>query len=757
MLVDPARARARLAYGGTTHFFCNPRCLEKFRADPARYLAPPEKAPPERGRDSAEIEHTCPMHPEVRQRGPGACPSCGMALEPVAPSADAAPSAELADMQRRLWVSALATLPVFALAMSEMIPGAPVQRALGGRAIGWIELALATPVVVWGGAPFFVRAARSIARRSLNMFTLIGIGTAAAYGYSVVATLAPGLLPHAFAGHGLAPPLYFEAAAVITTLVLLGQVLELRARAQTSGAIRSLLALAPKTALRVGDASDEEIPLDAVGVGDRLRVRPGERVPVDGVVVDGASAVDESLVTGEPLPVDKTRGSRVTGGTTNGAGSFVMRAERVGAGTLLAQIVALVSEAQRSRAPVQRLADVVAAWFVPAVLTVAAVAFVAWAALGPEPRFAHALVSAVAVLIVACPCALGLATPMSIMVGTGRGARAGVLVKNAEALELLEKVDTLVVDKTGTLTEGKPRLEAVAPSEGFEADELLLLGASLERGSEHPLASAIVTGATERGLALEEATAFRYEPGRGVTGAVAGRRVAVGTRALLAALDVETDGLEALAADARRRGCTVLFVAVDGTPAGVLAVSDAVKPSSRPALAALCASGVRVLMLTGDGRAAAQAVARELGIEEVFAEVSPADKGAVVRRLRAEGRRVAMAGDGVNDALALAEADVGIAMGTGADVAMHAAGVTLVKGDLGGIVRARRLSRATMRNIRENLLFAFLYNALGVPVAAGALYPAFGIVLGPMIASAAMSLSSVSVIANALRLGRLRL
>jgi P-type Cu+ transporter len=707
---------------------------------------------------ATKTEYVCPMHPEIVRDAPGSCPICGMALEPRTVTLEEEANPELADMKRRFWVSLALTVPVLFLAMSEMIAGQPVQNALGMRAITWLQLALSTPVVLWGGWPFFVRGWASIINRSLNMFTLIAVGTGAAYAYSVVATLAPDIFPASFRGHHGEVGVYFEAAAVITTLVLLGQVLELRARSQTSSAIKSLLDLAPKTARVIrDDGAESDVPLSEVRPGDRLRVRPGEKVPTDGVVLEGASAVDESMITGEPMPVEKTAGSRVTGGTVNSTGGFVMRAERVGADTLLAQIVRLVGEAQRSRAPIQRLADKVSAYFVPAVVIVAALTFLAWAAFGPEPRFAYALVNAVAVLIIACPCALGLATPMSIMVGTGRGATAGVLIKNAEALEAMEKVDTLVVDKTGTLTEGKPRVVSVVPAENFDEAELLSLAASLERGSEHPLAAAIVRAAEEKPLALTSAANFASVTGKGVTGEIAGRAVALGNRALMDERRVSVDTLSAQAEKLRGEGQTVMFVAIDGKPAGLIGVTDPVKASTKEAIDALHAEGLRIVMLTGDSRATAEAVARQLGLDEVIAEVLPAEKSEVVKRLQSEGRVVAMAGDGVNDAPALAQAQVGIAMGTGADVAMESAAVTLVKGDLRGIVRARRLSRATMRNIRQNLFFAFVYNLLGVPVAAGVLYPFFGLLLSPMIASAAMTFSSVSVIGNALRLRRLEL
>ncbi len=711
---------------------------------------------------ATKTEYVCPMHPEVVRDAPGACPICGMALEPRTATAEEETSPELASMTRRFWASALLTAPLLLLGMSEMLPGQPVQRMLSPRLLVWIEFLLATPVVLWGGWPFFERGWASIVRRRLNMFTLIAIGTGTAFFYSILATLVPGIFPVAFRGHHGEVAVYFEAAAVITTLVLMGQVLELRARSRTSSAIRALLGLAPKTArvLRE-DGIEKDIPLERVGRGDRLRVRPGEKVPVDGVVLEGWSAVDESMVTGEPIPVEKRPGDRVTGSTVNTTGSFVMRAERVGSETLLAQIVRMVSEAQRSRAPIQRLADVVSSYFVPAVVAAAVLTFVVWAMVGPEPRLAYALVNAVAVLIIACPCALGLATPMSIMVGTGRGATAGVLIKNAEALEILEKVDTLVVDKTGTLTEGKPRLTSVAliPGAPVNESELLRLAASLERSSEHPLAAAIVSAATDQGLELGKVADFRSLTGKGVTGKISGRAVALGNGKLFTELGLDPGALTEHAEALRRDAQTVVFVAVDGRAAGLLGVADPIKESTPEAIGSLHRDGLRIVMLTGDNRTTAEAVARKLGIDEVEAEVLPDRKGEVVKRLQSAGRIVAMAGDGINDAPALAQAQVGIAMGTGTDVAMESAGITLVKGDLRGIARARRLSRSTMRNIRQNLFFAFLYNALGVPLAAGVLYPLFGAgaLLNPMIASAAMSFSSVSVISNALRLRKLTL
>lgn len=754
MDVEPGHAGGGSAeHQGRTYWFCNPVCREKFVADPARYLEP---RPGVGGAADTRI-YTCPMHPEVRQVGPGRCPKCGMALEPLeVTAADEGPSGELVDMTRRFWVSLALTAPVLAVAMSEMVAPALADRVSPTVRL-WAQFVLSAPVVLWGGWPFFGRGWQSIVTRSLNMFTLIALGTGTAFGYSVFAVLMPEALPPEMR-HGGVPPVYFEAAAVITTLVLLGQVLELRARSATSGAIRALLGLAPKTARRLrDDDSEEDVPLGHVQVGDRLRVRPGERVPVDGIVVEGASAVDESMMTGEPIPVEKTPGSRVTGGTVNGTGSFVIRAERVGADTLLAQIVRMVSEAQRSRAPIQRLADVVSAWFVPAVVLIAVVTAIGWGLFGPEPRLAYALVNAVAVLIIACPCALGLATPISIMVATGRGAQAGVLIRNAEALETMEKVDTLVVDKTGTSTEGKPRLVSIVAAGGTSETQVLALAAGLERGSEHPLAAAILAGAAERGAPAAEVSDFRSLTGRGVIGTVAGKRVALGNSRLLHELGVDAGPLAARAEALRAEGQTVMFLVVGDQVVGLLGVADPTKSSTPEAIHQLHAEGLRVIMLTGDSLMTAQAVARALGLDDVMAEVLPEQKAEMVRRLQADGHVVAMAGDGVNDAPALAAADVGIAMGTGTDVAMESAQITLVKGDLRGIVRARRLSRATMRNIRQNLVWAFIYNVLGVPVAAGVLYPFVRILLSPMIASAAMSLSSVSVIANALRLRRVEL
>jgi Cu+-exporting ATPase len=698
-------------------------------------------------------EYTCPMHPEVRQRGPGSCPICGMALEPVEATLEEAPNHELIDMSRRFWWSLALTVPILAFMVSEFLPGQPLHRAVPMRVMMWIQFALATPVVLWGGWPFFVRGWASVLSRNLNMFTLIALGVGAAYTFSVVATIAPGLFPDSFRVHGQVG-VYFEPAAVIVVLVLLGQVLELGARSRTSNAIRGLLGLAPKTARKYEpDGTDHDVPVEHIHVGDHLLVRPGERVPVDGVVLTGVSTVDESMVTGEPIPVEKLPGASVTGGTINGTGVFVFEAQRVGRDTLLAQIVRMVTEAQRTRAPIQRLADRVSAWFVPAVIAAAIVTFVVWATVGPEARLAHALVNAVAVLIIACPCALGLATPMSIMVGTGRGAEMGVLIRDAEALEILERVATLVVDKTGTLTEGKPTLAGVETA-GVDETTVLRLAASLEQVSEHPLAAAIVAAARSRGITPLPVEQFASVTGRGVTGRVEGRAVAVGSLAYLESLRVDVSELGRTAEPRLREGQTVVFVAIDGKPSGMLAVTDPIKPSAREAVQALRQEGLAVVMVTGDRRATAESVARATGIDRVEAEVLPAQKADVVQRLQSRGERVAMAGDGINDAPALAKADVGVAMGTGTDVAMESAAITLVKGDLRGIVRARRLSRATMTNIRQNLFFAFIYNVLGVPVAAGVLYPVFGLLLSPMIASAAMTFSSVSVIANALRLRR---
>ncbi|MFZ4607644.1 MAG: heavy metal translocating P-type ATPase [Caulobacter sp.] len=750
MTVDPATATHHAVHEGQDHWFCSAGCEAKFVADPDRYLKPaPVAAAP------AGTIWTCPMHPEIRHDGPGSCPICGMALEPETVSLDDGPNPELADMMRRLWIALALTIPVFALDMGLHLLG--LTPPWSGQTTAWIELVLASPVVLWAGAPFFQRGWASLVSRNLNMFTLIALGTGAAWLYSVVATLVPGALPHTFHGHDGLPPIYFEASAVITVLVLLGQVLELRAREQTGGAIRALLDLAPRTARRLADdGSEAEVGVDAIHPGDRLRVRPGEKIPVDGAVLEGRSHVDESMVTGESMPVLKAAGATVVGGAINQTGAFIMRADRVGRDTLLARIVDMVAQAQRSRAPIQRLADRVAGWFVPLVIAAAVAAFIGWALWGPEPRMANALVAAVSVLIIACPCALGLATPMSIMVGVGRGARAGVLIRNAEALERLEKVDVLVVDKTGTLTEGKPALTGMRTA-SMPEDGLLALAASLEASSEHPLGHAVVEAAKGRGLTLSPVTDFDSPVGKGVTGVVGGRRVAIGAGRYLAELGVATTAFDAEAGALRRTGASVVFVAVDGKAEGLLAIADPVKPTTRAAIAALKAEGLRLVMMTGDNRVTAEAVARDLGITEVEADVLPDRKAAVVERLRAEGRVVAMAGDGVNDAPALAAADVGIAMGAGTDVAIESAGVTLLQGDLNGIVRARRLSRAAMRNIRQNLAFAFVYNAAGVPIAAGVLYPAFGLLLSPQLAAAAMALSSVSVIANALRLRAVKL
>ena len=816
MKVDPATARHSHLHEGTTYYFCGGGCRTKFAAEPAKYLAaaaaktrpaaghrhggdahvphvesaaPPRAAAPRASgfytcpmdpevradapgpcpvcgmalevplsaATPGALEYVCPMHPEVVQDHPGSCPKCGMALEPRTAAAEEPPNPELADMTRRLWVSAALALPLLALSMSDLLPAHSLGAAFG-RPLTYLQLLLATPVVLWGARPFFERGWRSIVNRHLNMFTLISLGVGIAYLYSVVAALFPGLLPPTATDASGMVPVYFESAAVITALVLLGQMLELRARGRTAGAIRALLGLAPKTARRIGDGgSEHDVALSEVAVGDLLRVRPGERVPTDGAVIEGEGAVDESMLTGEPFAVGKHPGDRVTGATVNTSGSFVMRAERVGADTLLAQIVRMVADAQRSRAPIQRLADAAAGYFVPAVMICAALAFIGWLVAGPAPALAHAIVAAVAVLIIACPCALGLATPMSIMIATGRGAGAGVLVRDAEALERLEKVDTLVIDKTGTLTAGKPALSAVAALAPFDESEMLRLAASVERLSEHPLAAAIVAGAAARSLKLADASESRSLAGKGVSARVDGRSLIVGNAALLAENGIDPGELAPRAEEMRRDGVTVMFVAIDGRAAGVLGVADPVKGSAAAALGALRAAGVRIVMLTGDSRLTAEAVARRLGIEEINAEVLPQRKAEVVRELKAMGRVVAMAGDGINDAPALAAADVGVAMGTGTDVARESAGVTLVRGDLRGIVRAVHLSRATMSNIRQNLFFAFVYNTIGIPIAAGLLYPWFGLMLNPMIASAAMSLSSVSVITNALRLRTLRL
>jgi len=808
MDVDPNTAAGSSEYRGKTYYFCSPGCVKRFDADPERYLAPkasPPKsqmvqiggiAPAKPSANSAPaqsagkgtvtyvcpmdpevretkpgacpkcgmalepetVEYTCPMHPEIVRDGPGNCPICGMALEPrVAAGVHPEDDSELRSMQRRFWVGVVLSIPLLAISMGGMAAGSPLHNMPAGW-MEWLQLVLATPVVLWGGWPFFQRGWASLVNRSLNMFTLIAMGTGTAYLFSLIATLAPGIFPASFLGHGGRPEVYFESAAIIVTLVLLGQVLELRARRQTSSAIRALLDLNPKTARRLRpDGSDEEIPLEHVQRGDRLRVRPGDRIPVDGRVEEGNSSVDESMITGESIPVEKIPGIKVVGGTVNQTGSFIMRAEKLGSETLLAQIVRMVGEAQRSRAPIQSLADKVSGYFVPAVLLVAVLTFVAWSLWGPEPRLAYALVNAVAVLIIACPCALGLATPMAVMVGTGRGAHAGVLVRNAEALELMEKVDTLVLDKTGTLTEGKPRLTKVVALGEVPENDLLRLVAGLERSSEHPLAAAIVKAAEERGLNLSAAGSFESLTGKGVIGRVEEREVAVGNAALFEARKIGAEALLKLADELRHQGQTVMLAAVDGKPAGLIAVADPIKSSAQEAVASLKRSGLRLVMLTGDNRATAAAIAKELGITEFEAEVLPEKKLAIVKKLQAEGRIVAMAGDGVNDAPALAQANVGIAMGTGTDVAMESGDITLIKGDLNALMRARNLSRAIMRNIRQNLFFAFIYNLLGVPIAAGVLYPFTGLLLQPVFAAAAMSFSSVSVIANALRLRNVKL
>ncbi len=754
MTISPDEAVGTFRHQGQTFYFCNESCLEQFRADPARFLDPARQAT----ETTAPLDavFTCPMHPEVRQIGPGSCPKCGMALEPDVVTLVEQTNPELEEMSRRFWVSLALVAPILVVMIADLIPGQPLMHTLGHRTVAWGQLLLATPIVLWGGWPFFQRGWASIVNRYPNMFTLIALGVGAAFGYSLIATIAPDLFPPSFREGGQVA-VYFEASAVIVVLVLLGQVLELRARSRTSAAIKNLLGLTPHTARKIVDGEEQEVALSEVRVGDLLRVRPGERVPVDGVAIEGATTIDESMVTGEPIPVEKIAGTKVTGGTVNGTGTFVMRAEKVGSDTLLARIVRMVGEAQRSRAPIQRLADTVAGWFVPIVVLVAVATFAAWALFGPEPRFAHALVNAVAVLIIACPCALGLATPMSIMVGTGRGAELGILLRDAAALEVLEKVPTLVVDKTGTLTEGKPRLVTVESSSDLEPNGLLRLVASLESVSEHPLAGAIVAGARDRGVPLTKVEGFESVTGRGVSGLIDGHRVSVGSAAHVEAQGVDTRLLVERARALREQGQTVVLAAVDGRAAGVIGVADPIKSTTREALDALHAEGVTVVMLTGDSRITAEAVARSLGIDKVEADVLPDQKAAIVQTLQKSGQRVAMAGDGINDAPALAQADVGIAMGTGTDIAMESAGVTLVKGDLRGIVRARRLSRATMRNIRQNLFFAFVYNVLGVPVAAGVLYPVAGVLLSPVIASAAMTFSSISVIGNALRLRRVPL
>jgi Cu+-exporting ATPase len=791
MSVDPATNERRFDHDGKSYYFCCQGCLDKFSAAPedylsgrkpepaaaapgAKYICPmcpgvesdgPDACPkcgmalePDMILPQTKTQYTCPMHPEIVQDDPGDCPICGMALEPVTVTLEEPPNPELIDMTRRFWISAVLVVPLLFIAMADHIPGIDLAGILPARVNVWIQFALAAPITLWGGLPFFQRGWTSLVTRNLNMFTLIAIGTGVAFTYSVVATLAPGIFPPAFRSAEGTVDVYFEAAGAIIVLVLLGQVLELRARERTGKALRALLDLAPKTARRIKDGDhDEEIPLDQVVEGDRLRVRPGEKIPVDGLVLEGQSSIDESMITGEPLPVEKFEGETVIGGTLNATGSFVMQAEKVGVDTMLSRIVQMVAEAQRSRAPIQGIADRVAGLFVPAVVTVAIVAFIVWVLVGPPPAFAYGLIAAVSVLIIACPCALGLATPMSIMVGTGRGAHAGVLIRSAEALERLEKVDTLVVDKTGTLTEGKPVVTTILPTGNRTEDDLLAMAASLERQSEHPLAAAIVSAAKDKDLTLHDVTAFRSETGKGVVGEMAGGTVALGNARLLESLGIDAGALFEQADALRRDGATAMFVVQGDAVAGLIAVSDPIKPTTPDALATLRAEGVHIVMLTGDDRVTAEAVARRLGIDEVEANVLPERKGEIVRTLRAKGSVVAMAGDGINDAPALAEADVGIAMGTGTDVAMESAGVTLIKGDLAAIARARRLSRATMRNIRQNLFFAFIYNGLGVPIAAGVLYPFLGILLSPIIAAAAMSLSSVSVIGNALRLRRARL
>lgn len=815
MTVDPSTAKAKVEHMGSTHYFCCAGCAQKFQADPEKYLKPkpaalvtlgsPQSATPAltniggvaqpapapsspKGTLSSAVyvcpmcpevqeakpgpcpscgmaletetpiaasrtEYTCPMHPEIVRDGPGSCPICGMALEPRTVTTTEEENPELRDMTRRFWISVVLTVPLLGIAMSDMLPGTVLQHLLPGSWLSWVELVLATPVVLWGGWPFFQRGWTSIINRSTNMFTLIAMGTGVAYLYSLVAVIFPGAFPSSFGTMNGGPPVYFEAAAAIVTLVLLGQVLELRARSRTGAAIRALLDLAPRTARIIQDGREEDVPLERVHIGDRLRVRPGEKIPVDGAVVEGHSSVDESMITGESVPVEKNAGDRVIGATVNASGSFIMRADRVGSETMLAQIVRMVGQAQRSRAPIQRLADKVAGWFVPLVIAISALTFIAWAVFGPEPRLAHAIVNAVAVLIIACPCALGLATPMAIMVGTGRGAHGGVLIKNAEALETLEKVDTLVIDKTGTLTEGKPRFTGATAQPGFSEDELLRLAASLERSSEHPLAGAIVAAAEERGLQLSAVKAFHSSTGKGVSGSIEGKKVAAGNWALMRDQGIERTAVPVVGG----LDSTAVHVAVDGEYAGSITVADPLKQSAEGAISELQSQGLQIVMLTGDSQTVAEQVSKRLGIQNFRAEVLPSDKAAIVKDLQQQGKIVAMAGDGINDAPALAQANVGIAMGTGTDVAIESAGITLLKGDLSGIVRARKLSRATMKNIRQNLFFAFIYNSIGVPIAAGVLFPFFGILLSPILAAAAMSFSSVSVISNSLRLRSVKL
>lgn len=751
MTIDPTTAKGGSAeHNGKKFYFCNPKCRGKFQADPTKYTFPKVEQPKE---IDTKVIYTCPMHPEIRQIGPGNCPICGMALEPAEISLEEKANPELIDFTKRLKVSIPLTIPLLLLAMSDVIPGQPVQHAIPGWLNAGVQFLLATPVVLWGGLPFFKRGWASLKSKNFNMFTLIGLGTGVAYSFSLTGTFLPSLFPESIKVHGGMVPLYYEAAAVITALVLLGQVLELRARSHTGNAIRALLGLAPKSARKIkSDGSEEDVPVEHIHVGDLLRVRPGEKVPVDGEVVEGRSIVDESMITGEPIPVTKSPGDVVTGATVNGTGSFVMRGTKVGSDTLLSQIAKMVSQAQRSRAPIQKIADKVSGYFVPAVVTIAVITAFVWYFLGPEPQLTHAMINAVAVLIIACPCALGLATPMSIMVGTGKGANLGVLIRNAEALETLEKMTTLIVDKTGTLTLGKPKLALVKTIKGFEENEALALVASLEKSSEHPLAEAIIRGAIERDIQIETVSDFKSFTGMGVKGEVLSRSVLVGNRKLLEKFGVDTSELSQMAKELQSSGHGVMLAAIDGKPAAVIAVHDPIKKSSKPAIDYFHSKGIEVLMVTGDNHHTAEVVAREVGIDRVEAEVLPRQKNEIIGRLKAEGKVVAMAGDGINDAPALAQADIGIAMGTGTEVAIESAGVTLVKGDLTGIVRAHRLSQATMRNIRQNLVFAFGYNALGVPVATGILYPAFGILLSPMIASLAMSLSSISVILNALRL-----